>query len=258
MASERWQPGASVGGIGFEQQAKSSSPGTGLELQEVDGVGSIACGVARTGADVSARQVLVALAYLKRRYISYDDPHIEEDGAYRDLWERNAIPIVAKKGPYVVGSIRLVPRTTELRLPIELPDTDGFMMEIDPPYQELVNNASYEVSQLAKSPDPEYAADSNITVAVIRGFIAQLQQRGVDYAVAAIDARVKRLLNAPTLNLGLPAIGPTSYYVGSRSTPVLVNVADVIESSKGAKRKNLSRFLAQGQGVPGYEWYKGI
>jgi hypothetical protein len=233
--------------------------GKSLEVKEHDDPSIITCGVAGTSADRSARQVLVSLAYLKRRYISYDDPHIDDNGAYRDIWEVNSIPFVAKKGPHVVGSIRLIHRTRELRLPIELPDTDGFTMEIDPQYRELVNNASFEVSQLAKSPDPEHAADRNITVAVVRGFIACLQQRGEEkYAVAGIDERVRRLLNGPTLRLGLPAIGPTSYYVGSNSTPVLVNVADMIESSKRSNRKGLSDFLKQGQGVSGFEWYYGI
>lgn len=248
-------------GVGIHEQSINFSAvkvGKSLEVKEHDDPSIVTCGIAGTSADRSARQVLVSLAYLKRRYISYDDPHIDDNGAYIDIWESNSTPFVAKKGPHVVGSIRLIHRTKELPLPIELPDTDGFTMEIDPQYRELVYNASFEVSQLAKSPEPEHAADRNITIAVIRGFIANLQERREEYAVAVIDATVLRLLNGPSFRLGLPAIGPTSYYVGSSSTPVLVNVADMIESSKRSRRKGLSNFLKHGQGVSGFEWYHGV
>lgn len=242
----------------FHKREYLLGSGAKQEVQAHKDPNTLACGIANSSADRSARQVLVMLAYLNRRYIDVSDSSIDEEGAYKDFWESRAIPFVAKKGPHVVGSIRLIPKSPENGLPIHWPDSKGFRMEIDPPYEKMVKDAPFEVSQLAKSPKPQYGAERNITVAVIRSFIAHLQQQDQAYAVAAIDERVIKLLNGSTLRLGLPAIGPTRYFVGSYSTPVMVNIADMIESSKKASRKGLSDFLAHGKGVPGFEWYKGM
>ncbi len=225
-----------------------------LAVKEFDDHGLMACGIATSDPDKSARRVVVALAYLRKGYLGLDNPYLSEEGGYADPWEMNAIPIVAKKGPHVVGSIRLIRKTPKLGLPIGKPDIEGNIIEIDPDFQEKAREATYEVSQLAKS----LVGKHDITVAVIRGFIAYLQQEKQPYAVAVIDERVRRLLNGPGLNLGLPAIGPTKRYMGSMSTPILVDLADMIKSSKAARKEGLSEFLEKGQGVPGFEWYRGI
>lgn len=221
--------------------------------------GKISCGIATTREDRCKRLLIATDRYLQENYIVSED--LNDQGLYIDKYERSSIPLVAKvltkndQGVYeeqVVSSLRLVMNVSPHGLPINSDDD----IEVDPEYSFLVSAAPFEWSQLASVVNAHVPKGSNAFYGLIRTSFELMYALGQNYAVATIDDRVRKLLNQRN-NFDLISVGPTVDYMGSLSTPTLIDIADVIRSTATSKRnKPLADFLATGTAV-GFQWYQG-
>ncbi len=218
-------------------------------VKETDNLNIVSCGIAMTESDKRKRLEIVTDRYIRAGYIREDDPRIV-DGVYVDHYETGSIPIVAKIGPEVVASLRLISNTATSRLPINMEEG----IEIYSDWKEKISEAPFELSQLAKS--MKYFTDRRSTFGLLRLFVAYARSLGKGDACGVIDNRVKELMNGPFMNFNLPQVGPSVRYMGSESTPIYINIDDCIRNAAKAGHVDLAEFLDTGK-APGFEWYVG-
>lgn len=60
-------------------------------------------------------------------------------------------------------------------------------------------------------------------------------------------------------NFDLQKIGPEVSYLGSSSTPVLINIEQAIQNAEAkASSRDVARFLEGENEIKGFEWYTGL
>ena len=212
----------------------------------------ISVGIAKTEKDREGRLKVVTERYLdpKINYISPND--LNDQGFYIDKYEQYSIPLVAKIGCDVVGSLRLIPNTPEC---IGLPINNEPKILIDGVWKQYVLGASYELSQFANS--MSHRKDNRIAIGLIKAYMGVVDTMRQYTSVAIIDDRVAAILNGPYSGFNLPKIGPSVYYLGSSSTPVYININDGRQNSRLNGHSELADFLLGRKDVAGFEWYIG-
>lgn len=177
----------------------------------------------------------------------------EEDGPkyYIDRYHWASVGFVAitKKDGILqyIGSARLILANKGTELPIQHADE----VEIDPEYANIVTNAPAEFSQFAVS----RGTPSNVSVALLRSAYTYSKEKAIPYWIATTDARVVKLLNGSYFHFNLPAMGKTVYYLGSESTPVLIDLKKSIENAtQFPSSKPIAQFI-DGDYPAGFEWY---
>ncbi len=208
----------------------------------------VSCGIAINDIDKYYRRVVATKRYLKEGYISKED--LCPDGTYFDKYELYSIPLVAKIDGQVVASMRLIQNTSE----IGLPNNDPNQIKLFTEWKSRSSSAWFEVSQLAK--DERYPSH-NATLGLIRSFIVFSLEQHNFLSVAVIDDAVRKMLNGPFMGFGLPEIGDTVHYMGSKSTPVFIDVRDLTANSRKNGHNDLADFLEGNNNVVGFEWYMG-
>ncbi len=67
------------------------------------------------------------------------------------------------------------------------------------------------------------------------------------------------MLNGIYFNFGLPKIGPSVRYLGSESTPQIINIEQAIQNAdEKVSSRNMARFLRGENDIQGFEWYTGV
>ena len=212
----------------------------------------ISMGIAKTEQDKEGRLKVVTERYLDPK-ISYILPtDLNEQGLYVDEYEQYSIPLVAKIGCDVVGSLRLIPNIPNC---IGLPINNEPKILIDGAWKQHVLGASYELSQFANS--MSHRKDNRIAIGLIKAYMGIVDTMRQYTSVAIIDDRVAAILNGPYSGFNLPKIGPSVYYVGSASTPVYININDGRQNSRLNGHPELADFLSGRKNISGFEWYIG-
>ena len=236
----------------IESEARQDRLTEAFAVKECLDPNAISVGIARTEEDKCGRLRVVTERYLDPK-ISYILPtDLNEQGLYVDEYEKYSIPLVAKIGCDVVGSLRLIPNLPDC---IGLPINNEPKIVIDGKWKQYILSASYELSQFANS--MSYRKDNRIAIGLIKSYMGIVDTMRQYTSVAIIDDRVAAILNGPYSGFDLPKIGPSVYYLGSTSTPVFININDGRQNSRLNGHPELADFLSGRKNVPGFEWYVG-
>lgn len=211
--------------------------------------GQVACGIAVTNSDLIKRRLIVAERYEKANYIRHEE--VRPNGEYYDEYEDISVPIVAKINNEVAASMRIIPNLPSIGVPVNNEPN----ITVYPEWENKIAQIPFEISQLAKSMN--YYRDPRPTFALIRTYFAYSRMVGENDAAGVVDNRVKNVLNGKYMSFGLPDIGPSVSFMGSDSTPIYINIDDVINNTAKAGHTNLAKFLDSGK-ADGFEWYKGM
>ena len=171
---------------------------------------------------------------------------------YLDKYHWQSIQFVAKNNTGYVGSVRLIMDSPENKF--GLPTLEEDSIRIEEEYLDLCRSIKAELSQFAKIKQ----APATVSVALLRIAAQFSKANEIKEWVATTDNLVIRLLNGVYFNFDLPKIGPSVHYLGSESTPILI---DIDKSLDNAERKESSKDMARfirGEEVQGFEWYTGI
>lgn len=174
---------------------------------------------------------------------------------YLDKYHWQSAQFVAKTSQGYVGSVRLIMdhKDSEINM-YKLPTLTDKKIQIEEEWREKVSHVTAELSQFAKLKE----APATVSVALLRIAAQYSRANKIEEWLATTDNLVVRLLNGYYFNFGLPKIGPSVRYLGSESTPVLINIE---ESIKNAETKGSSEGMAKflrGEDVKGFEWYTGV
>jgi len=174
---------------------------------------------------------------------------------YLDKYHWQSAQFVAKTKQGYVGSIRLIMDHNDSEIDMyRLPTLTDENIQIDEEWKERVIHICAELSQFAKLKE----APSTVSVALLRIAAQYSRANNIPEWLATTDNSVVRLLNGFVFNFGLPKIGPSVKYLGSDSTPVLINIEESIGNAetKGSS-EGIAKFL-KGEDVKGFEWYTGV
>lgn len=168
---------------------------------------------------------------------------------YIDKYLWRSVPIVAKDSTGYIASARLILADGENSLPtLTAPE-----IEIYGNWREEAGKAQAEISQLAKVK----GGHSGAMVAMLRVANLYSQKARIESWIATTDNRVMKLLNG-LMKFNVLQIGVPVRYLGSESTPGLINIEGSLQSIKTNGSPELERFLRGERNVQGFEWYKGV
>lgn len=175
---------------------------------------------------------------------------------YLDKYHWQSIQFVAKTKEGYVGSVRLIMANQDLRY-FELPTLKEESIQIDNKWKERASIVKSELSQFAKQKEPYVPA--TVSIGLLRAAAQYSRANNIEEWLATTDNSVVKLLNGYMFNFELPKIGPSVKYMGSESTPVLINIEQAIQNAerKGSSQ-DIARFLRGENGVKGFEWYTGV
>lgn len=170
---------------------------------------------------------------------------------YLDKYHWQSAQFVAKTSLGYVGSVRLIMDNNNSN---KLPTLTDEKIQIEEEWREKVSHVHAELSQFAKLKE----APTSVSVALLRVAAQYSRANGIEEWVATTDNRVVKLLNGYFFNFGLPKIGPSVGYLGSESTPVLINIEESIKNAEiKPSSEGMAKFL-RGEDVKGFEWYTGV
>ncbi len=180
---------------------------------------------------------------------------MNEDPLYIDKYHWQSVQFVGITNQGYVGSVRLIMSNPTSEVPtFKLPTLTDRKIKIEKEWKKAVKHIPAELSQFAKLK----SAPGTVSVALLRAAAQYSRANGIEEWVATTDNLVIRLLNGIYFNFGLPKIGPSVCYLGSESTPILINIEESLNNAEQkASSKDTAKFL-KGEAVPGFEWYTGI
>lgn len=179
----------------------------------------------------------------------------DSEQLYIDKYHWQSIQFVARNEQGYVGSVRLIMDTPDdQHCKFGLPTLCDKAIEIDEEWREAANKVTAELSQFAKLKE----APASVTVGLLRAVAQYSKKNNIEEWVATTDNMVVKLLNGIFFNFGLPKIGKSVQYLGSESTPILINIEQSLKNAEEkASSKEMARFI-RGEEVKGFEWYTGI
>lgn len=174
---------------------------------------------------------------------------------YLDKYHWQSIQFVAKGINGYLGSVRIIVDSDEVNPPVyNIPTLTKSEIKIDDEWYERVKPINAELSQFAKLKE----ASSNVPTALLRIASIYSKEHGIKEWLATTDNIVVRILNGMYFNFNLPKIGPSVEYLGSKSTPIYINIENALFN---AEQKDCSRptaqFLRGRNDIDGFEWYTG-
>lgn len=176
---------------------------------------------------------------------------------YLDKYHWQSAQFVAKTRIGYVGSVRIIISdekfgSTFFHLPTLIEED----IKIDSQWQEKAESIKAELSQFAKIKDPY--VPSTVSIGLLRVAAQYSRANNIEEWLATTDNSVVKLLNGFMFNFDLPKIGPSVKYLGSESTPVLINIEQAISNAeKKGSSEDIAKFL-RGGAVQGFEWYTGV
>jgi hypothetical protein len=161
---------------------------------------------------------------------------------------------VAKTKEGYGGSTRIIQDNIDITPSFPLPILTDKCIEIEESWRPKINGIHSELSQFAKTKE----AKGTVPVALLRAAAQYSRTHNIEKWLATTDNSVVRLLNGWIFNFNLPKIGPSVKYLGSESTPILIDIERSIKNaSQKENSKDMARFLAGEDNVEGFEWYTG-
>ena len=150
---------------------------------------------------------------------------------YLDKFHWQSAQFVAKTRAGYVGSVRIImdgekSESTAFPLPT-LTEKD---IIIDQEWREKADSVKAELSQFAKIKEPYVPA--TVSIGLLRIAAQYSKANNIEEWVATTDNSVVKLLNGFMFNFDLPKIGPSVKYLGSESTPVLINIEEAIGNAE--------------------------
>lgn len=180
---------------------------------------------------------------------------IDGNQFYLDKYHWQSAQFVAKTKQGYVGSVRLIMNDPQQEQ-FELPTLKEESIIIDENWKERASKVNSELSQFAKQKEPYVPA--TVSIGLLRIAAQYSRANNILEWLATTDNSVVKLLNGFMFNFELPKIGPSVKYLGSESTPVLINIEQAIQNAerKGSSQE-IARFLRGENGIKGFEWYTG-
>ena len=168
---------------------------------------------------------------------------------YLDKYFWQSINFFARSKEGCAGSLRLI-----MSKPIcddalfTLPTKSNMELQVFSEWLQRISEVNVELSQFAK----EKAAPTATVVALLRAAAQFSLSNSIFDWIATTDNRVLRLLNGYYFNFQLPAIGPSTYYLGSESTPILINIENSLQCAASKESsKEIARYI-RGENLPTY------
>lgn len=158
--------------------------------------------------------------------VKYDNRRL-----YIDKYNWDSVPFVTKLGDEYTGSARLIKKEGRFGLPT----TSERTIEISDAWRSKVENSPVEFSQFAIV----RGAPRETSVLLLKAAYLYSKENSIDSWIATTDSSVIRLLNSVFFNFNIPNVGPSVDYLGSLSTPVYIdleNVLDNAEKYEGSKK----------------------
>lgn len=176
---------------------------------------------------------------------------------YLDKYHWQSAQFVAKTRAGYVGSVRIIMTDEDSGLTnFPLPTLVEKGIKIDPEWRDKADKVKAELSQFAKTKEPYVPA--TVSIGLLRVAAKYSRANNIEEWVATTDNSVVKLLNGFMFNFDLPKIGPSVKYLGSESTPVLINIEQAIgNAEKKGSSEGIAKFL-RGDDVSGFEWYTGV
>ena len=138
-----------------------------------------------------------------------------------------------------------------------MPTREEESIQIEDNWKERAKTVKAELSQFAKQKEPYVPA--TVSLGLLRAAAQYSRANNIEEWLATIDNSVVRLFNGFMFNFDLPKIGPGVKYLGSESTPVLINIEQAIQNAqRKASSQDIARFLKGENDIKGFEWYNGI
>jgi len=132
-----------------------------------------------------------------------------------DKYYWSSIPFIAKNESGYIGSARLIIRDT-----YGLPTTNDARITILPKYTCYGNELQAELSQLAV----KKKSKNGISLGLLKSAYQYSKKNNISAWLATIDNHVLKIFNGTYMNFNLPKIGPSINYLGSTSTPIIIDL----------------------------------
>ena len=175
---------------------------------------------------------------------------------YLDKYHWQSAQFVAKTKAGYVGSVRLIMQNPDLGH-FELPTLKEKSIIINDEWKDHAKRVESELSQFAILKGSH--APATVSIGLLRAAAQYSRANNIEEWLATTDNSVVKLLNGYMFNFELPKIGPSVRYLGSESTPVLINIEQAIQNArKRVPSEALARFLSGENDVKGFEWYTGV
>lgn len=203
-----------------------------------------------TGSEDLLRERLTEEQYRKFKEKGVVLRFKEEMALYIDPYHFSSIPIYGVIGGVSQGSTRIILPSQDYGLPTFTDDS----IIINPEHKELVSKSLAELSQFAIVK----GAHPGMSGALLRSSVAISKALGINHWIATIDNFVVTHLNGAYFRFALPEIGPASEYLGSKSTPIFVDIDGALDNAENYdSSRAMARFI-RGTEIPqGFEWYRG-
>ena len=149
------------------------------------------------------------------------------------LW--SSVPFVTKENGRYTGSARLI-----FDKGLGLPALTEKIIDISERWKEIANNCKAEFSQFA------ILRGSNPTTSVklLKMAYKYSKSLNIEEWVAVTDNSILRLLNSSFFQFDIPNIGPSTYYMGSNSTPIYINMERCLDNAaKYANSKSIADYI---------------
>jgi len=175
---------------------------------------------------------------------------------YLDKYHWQSAQFVAKTKDGYVGSVRLIMHNPDLGH-FELPTLKEQSIIINDEWKDHAKRVESELSQFAILKGSH--APATVSIGLLRVAAQYSRANNIEEWLATTDNSVVKLLNGYMFNFELPKIGPSVRYLGSESTPVLINIEQAIQNAeKKGSSQGIARFLRGENGIKGFEWYTGM
>lgn len=172
---------------------------------------------------------------------------------YLDKYHWNSMGFVAQTKAGYVGSVRLIMNDGVSSLPTLADES----IVIDSQWREKITDIDTELSQFAVKKGID--TPTHVSLSLLRIAAQYSRANEIKQWLATTDNSVVRLLNGFMFNFDLPKIGPSVKYLGSQSTPVLIDIEQAIaNASKKPASQEIAEFLRGKNDVKGFEWYTGV
>jgi len=178
---------------------------------------------------------------------------IDDQIFYLDKYHWQSVEFVAKTRDGYAGSTRIIQDNRNITPSFALPILTDESIRIKESWIPRIKDINSELSQFAKTKE----AKPTVPIALLRAAAQYSRAHDIEEWLATTDNSVIKLLNGWIFNFNLPKIGPSVKYLGSESTPVLINIEESIRNSL-QKNNSMARFLGGEKGVEGFEWYTGL
>lgn len=175
---------------------------------------------------------------------------------YLDKYQWQSEQFVAKNKTGYVGSLRLILYDHfSNEKPFLLPTFTNNQSVLFPEWKERAGNVKAELSQFAKVKGPQ--ASTGVSIGLLRTAYQLSKKYGIDEWIATIDNKIIKLLSSYVFCIDINKIGPPIEYLGSLSTPVLININETLKNMEDKRSNKLLADFLRGQTVEGFEWYVG-